>query len=105
MSELDINRLLIQFEKSVREINRDEINPKILELTLTDLNPVVLMVAHARAHYLKMLFDLASSSSGKIPSPEQMSNLKTLRENYEELVKGSKALETAIERGYLDIQD
>ena len=104
MSELDINRLLLQFEKSVREINRDEINPKIPELTLTDLNPVVLMVAHARGLYLKLLFDLASVSSSEIPSPEQMGKLKTLRENYEELVAGSKALETAIERGYLDIQ-
>ena len=44
MSELDVNRLLLQFEKSVREINREEINPEISELKLSDLNPLILML-------------------------------------------------------------
>ena len=68
MSELDVNRLLLQFEKSVREINRNEINPRIPELKLIDLNPVILMVAHARARYLKELFDMASVSGGESPA-------------------------------------
>lgn len=104
MSELDINRLLLQFEKSVREINREEINPKIAELKLSDLNPVVKMVAQARAHYLKSLFDLSNILEGNRPTPEQIRKLKVNRESYEELVEGSKALEVAIERGYLDVK-
>lgn len=103
MSELDVNRLLLQFEKAVREINRQEINPKIAELKLNDLNPVVKMVALARARYLKGLFDLATISDGELPMPEQIKKLKAMRETYEELVEGSKALEIAIERGYLDV--
>ncbi|MCU7833859.1 MAG: hypothetical protein KZQ83_01305 [gamma proteobacterium symbiont of Taylorina sp.] len=103
LSELDVNRLLLQFEKSVREINREVINPRIEELRLSDLNPVVQMVASARACYLKELFDMANVSAGEVPRPEQIKRLKLLREAYEELVEGSIALETAIERGYLDV--
>lgn len=103
MSELDVNRLLLQFEKAVREINRQEINPRITELKLNDLNPVVKMVAQARARYLKGLFDLANISEDERPMPEQIKKLKIMRETYEELVEGSKALEIAIERGYLDV--
>ena len=103
MSELDINRLLLQFEKEVREINREEINPRIAELKLRDLNPVVRMVAQARAHYLQSLFDLSNVLEGARPTPEQIRKLSLNRETYEELVEGSKALETAIERGYLDV--
>jgi len=104
MSDLDINRLLLQFEAAVKEINRNHINPEISELQLTDLNPVINLVAQARARYLKDLFDLAKVSENSPPSAEQIKELKTMRETYEELVAGSKALEVAIERGYLDIQ-
>jgi hypothetical protein len=104
MGDLDVNRLLLQFEKAVREINRDEINPRITELKLHDLNPVIKMVAQARARYLTGLFDLANISDNEQPMPEQIKKLKVMREAYEELVAGSKALEVAIERGYLDVQ-
>ncbi len=104
MNELDINRLLLQFEKAVREINREEINPRIPELKLSELNPVVQMVAKSRARYLKGLFDLASITGEHIPTPEQIKKLKVMREAYMELVEGSKALEVAIERGYLDVE-
>lgn len=104
MSELDVNRLLLQFEKAVREINREEINPRIDELKLGDLSPVVRMVAHSRARYLKGFFDLAAITGDDLPMPEQIKKLKIMRETYEELVAASKALEVAIERGYLDVK-
>lgn len=103
MNELDVNRLMLQFEKSVREINKAEINPKIPELKLADLNPVVLMVAKSRARYLQALFELAGDSAEE-PGPEQIKQLQSLRQSYNELSEGAKALEIAIERGYLDIK-
>ena len=103
MSELDANRLLLQFEQSVREINRTEINPRIPELKLADLDPVVSMVAKARARYLKALFDLASDSDEE-PRPEQIKKLQNLQQCYETLSEAAKALEIAIERGYLDVE-
>ena len=105
MSELDVNRLLLRFEQSVRDINRDMINPQIEELTLSDLDPVIKMVASARARYLKELFDMASVFDGEVPRPEQIKRLRQFRESYEELVAGSVALENAVERGYLDVND
>ena len=103
MADIDVNRLLLQFEKSVREINREEINPLIPALTLKDLNPIVRMVARSRAEYLKELFDLSSLSNNQ-PLPEQIARLKRHRESYEELVTASKALEVALERDYLDVE-
>ncbi len=103
MSELDTKRLLMQLDKAIKEINRDIINPEIAELKLTDLNPVVIMVARARADYLKTLFKMATESENALPSPEQIKKLKQYRETYEELLHASSALETAIERGYLDV--
>lgn len=103
MSELDANRLLLQYEKLVREINREQINPRIAELKLADLKPVVSMVAKARAEYLKALFDLGSAAE-EHPGPEQINRLQELRHTYEALSEGAQALEIAIERGYLDIE-
>ncbi len=103
MRELDIKRLLMQLEKSIREINRDIINPEIAELKLADLGPVVKMVARSRADYLKALFEMARDLENTPPSSAQIHKLKQYREAYEELLKGSVALETAIERGYLDV--
>ncbi len=100
---LDNNRLLLEISSRIRELNRNIINPVIPELTLDDLNPVLKLVARARAAYLKELFDLAGMATEQIPSPGQVSHLNNLRTTYEELVTGVQALESAIERGYLDV--
>ena len=103
----DINRLLMELERSMRAINHEVINPQITELTIAGLRPVLCMVANARARYLKALFDLGASESGndERPTEAQFAELRTLREEYDELVSGAQALETAIQRGYLDVTD
>ncbi|MBA1446962.1 MAG: hypothetical protein M3H12_14145, partial [Chromatiales bacterium] len=73
------------------------------ELTLKDLCPVMELVARSRGLYLKELFEVTEISGDKMPSQDQIGRLKKLRENFEELVKGAQSLETAIERGYLDV--
>jgi len=102
--ELDNNRLLLEISSRIRELNRRIINPVIPELALDDLSPVLKLVAMARAAYLKELFDLAGIVGDQIPSPGQVTQLSHLRSTYEELVTGVQALESAIERGYLDVQ-
>ncbi len=89
------NRLLLELDKTIREINRRVINPEIPELNLEDLNPVMELVARARSIYLKELFDMAS--------PDQLKQLRYLRLSFEELREGAQALEAAIQRGYLDV--
>ena len=98
------NRLLIELNKTIKDTNQSIINPKIKELKLDDLTPVIEMVATARAAYLAEMFNLANSLEGTSPSTEQLKRLQHLRVSFEELSKGSQALETAIERGYLDVE-
>lgn len=98
------SRLLLEINKSIKDLNRSIINPRIKELKVDDLSPVIEMVATARAAYLEEVFNLASTLDGKQPSTEQLKRLQHLRVSFEELAKGSQALETAIERGYLDVE-
>jgi hypothetical protein len=104
LMSVDINRLLIQFEHTLREINREQINPEFEELAVADLEPVLRMVATARRDYLRMLFHLAESSGGAMPEDANINALKQSRLRYEELLNASKALQTAVERGYLDVK-
>lgn len=100
---VDNNRLLLLLEKAVRDTNRDILNPTIKALKIDDLTPVLELVARARADYLKELFDVAAEHPDNLPSEERIGHLKRHRERYQELVSASQALETAIERKYLDV--
>ena len=98
------NRLLLEISNAIRELNCEIINPEIPELTLAGIKPVMAMVARSRAAYLKELFDITGIVGEGHPTHDQISRLKDLRQTYQELVEASQALEGAIERGYLDIQ-
>ena len=77
----DINRLLMEFEHTMRAINREVINPRIPELTIDDLRPVLHLVADARARYLKALIELGAGerdADGR-PSGPQFEQLRQLR--------------------------
>lgn len=100
----EIKRLLMEFERIMRDINRDAINPEIPELHMDQIKPVLQMVADARAEYLAAFFHCPQEAGedGK-PDDAQIKKLHRLRIRYEELLEASKALETAISRGYLDV--
>jgi hypothetical protein len=100
----DNNRLLLEMEQMIREINRAEINPCIPKLKLSDIDPLLRLVARARSHYLRALFEVAEKTKEGLPSPEQLKHLRVLRLTYEELLQGAHAIDTAIERDYLDVQ-
>jgi hypothetical protein len=100
---IENNRLLLLIEKTLRDINRDTINPLFDDLKIDDLTPVLGLVARARAEYLKQLFDIAQQHPDGLPTTEDIEKLKQTRTRYEELVAAAQALETAIERNYLDV--
>ena len=100
---IENNRLLLLIEKTLRDANRDTINPMFDDLKIDDLAPVLNLVARARADYLKHLFEVAELHPDGLPTSEDISKLKEIRVRYEELVLASQALETAIERNYLDV--
>ena len=97
------SRLLLELENSIRTANKEIINPEIPDLNLEAVRPVNEMVARARANYLKLLFEVTKECGTGIPEPKQIIKLANGRKTYEELVQASKALDTAIERGYLNI--
>ena len=103
--------MLLEMDRAMRELNREVMNPVIPQLGIEDLKPAIAMVARARAHYLKQFLLLAeqqnsctpSETNECVPSDEQIVNLRTARIAYDELASAAKAMETAIDRGYLDI--
>lgn len=99
----EINRLLMELERVMRDVNREVINPHIPHLHIADLDPALRLVAEARAEYLSAFFSLHEHKKDGKLGDEQIKRLHRLRIRYEELVEGAKALETAIQRGYLDI--
>ncbi len=110
MNDIDRNdsrersRMLLELGQKIREINRTVINPEFPELQVDDLAPTTLLVAKARAQYLRELADIAAKSDGDQPKADDIGRLRQLRETYQELLQASQALETAIERGYLDVR-
>ncbi|WP_135076410.1 hypothetical protein [Terasakiella sp. SH-1] len=100
---IERNRLKLQMDKALREVNREVINPDVPELTLHKIEPIFRLVAKARAAYLKELFEVTKICGDDLPNPEQVKQLKQHRKAFEELRHASQALETAIEAGYLDV--
>ena len=100
----DNNRLLLQLEQAIRKLNQEIISPVLPELSLAGLNPVMSMVAKTRANYLQELFELAGSCENNVPDAGRIENLRALRLTYEEMIAGAQAIETAIQRGYLDVR-
>ncbi len=101
---IDNNRMLLELEKLRREINREIINPLVPVLSQEDLKPLITLVARARAHYVRETLDLAAAASDIPPTAEQIARLRHHRETYDELVKAAGALESVIEREYLDVR-
>lgn len=97
------NRALKQLDHVIREVNREVLNSMIPPLENDHMLPVMAVVAKARGLYLKELFQTAQSSNGAVPTAEQLERLKHARETFEELLAGAHALETVVERGYVDI--
>ena len=97
------NRLLLELEGLRKEVNRGIINPLVPELALNDLDPIIRMVARARADYVKALIDLAAKVDDTAPSIEQAKELRDRRIIFEELVDAMNALETVIQREYMDV--
>ncbi|MFT7184991.1 MAG: hypothetical protein ACI84K_000363 [Pseudohongiellaceae bacterium] len=106
MDDKDINRLLLQLDRILRQANRDHINPEIEELAVEDLKPLINLVAKSRAIYLKELYTLSKKcdEDGTFPSAEELKRLKVLRTRFLELSEGSKSFEVSIQRGYLDLK-
>jgi hypothetical protein len=100
----DHSRLLLELNEKIRELNKEVIDPMVPKLKVDDLTPVIRLVARIRGEYLKELFNISSVSEG-VPSHEQIKRMRELRIAYEEFVTAAQAMEMAIERGYLEVEE
>ncbi|PIW27111.1 MAG: hypothetical protein COW30_11475 [Rhodospirillales bacterium CG15_BIG_FIL_POST_REV_8_21_14_020_66_15] len=87
----------------LRDINRTTIHELVPNLSVAELKPYFMLVAKARGTYIKRLVDLAHGLD-HLPSDEQVRELSLLRRSYDELIHGAQMIETAIERGYIDVE-
>ncbi len=100
----DERRLLLALEQRRKTVNRETINPEIRTLEMSEVEPILKMVAEVRAAYVSELFSLAERRNGLLGT-EDIAVLAERRVAYEELISAAHALETMIERGYLDVDN
>jgi len=101
--DLDKNRALMAIEGDIRRINRDVIHGMIPDVDLKLLEPFFQLVAEARGAYIKHLLKVTATSKGSLDD-SNVRELNLRRRAYDELIHGAHALETAIERGYVDFK-
>ena len=95
----------MEIGRKIKTLNKEIIDPMIPELTLEQLTPVIKIVAQIRGAYLKELFDISTTVGDGTPTQDQIQRLRGYRVAYEEFVAASQAMETAIERGYLEVEE
>lgn len=102
MEENDIKahrHFVSSIEQSIQLANREVINPLIKPFTEERIFSFAVEVAKLRGAYLKAALDVGQANKAG-PGPSQ---LKRLREEFEEAREAFTALMTAIERGYVDL--
>lgn len=100
---IDHNRFLMEQDKLRREINREVMQPAFKQLSRAELEPLLRVVANSRLAYIKQLMAVAATGDGTVDAG-QLAELRRCRETFQELVEAANALETIIERGYLDVE-
>jgi hypothetical protein len=98
-------RLLVALEQAMKEITRDTINPLFPELSITDIKPIMNVIALARANYVTELFKISEMNNDEQQLTAQMVNkLRSDRLVFVELLEAYKVLDTSIEHGFLDVE-
>lgn len=100
---IDHNRFLMEQDKLRREINREIMQPAFKQISRAELEPLLRVVANSRVAYIKQLMEVARGADDEVDAA-QLKELRRRRETFQELVEAANALETIIERGYLDVE-
>ena len=101
----DHSRLILEIDREIKRINKEVIDPLVPKLKVEDLTPVIKLVAQIRGVYLKELFDISEMVGNGLPAHDQIKRLRDMRIAYEEFQAGVRAMISAIEQGYLEVED
>lgn len=102
---LDHKRFLSEVEQGIKFANRELIHNRIPNLSKDDILSFAVSVGRLRAHYLEAAFRLAVNAEGETPSEAHINELKKLRVMYEEARLAFDALNYALEKGYIDLDE
>jgi hypothetical protein len=103
--EQNRQRFLLESGQLIRDANRKIIHERIPKLTKDSILAFAITVARLRARYLEAAF-LLSSLDQDVPVDEHNYNeLRRCRELYEESRSAYEAIQSAIENGYVDIDE
>ena len=103
--EISNRKFTKMLEEAIRQANHEVIDPMLPPLSMASILPVAVMVAKLRGRYLAETYKMVEGKKEGYPDSAQMAQLKQYREEYEEALAASQALEHAIDRGYLELGD
>ncbi len=103
--EQNRKRFLLESEQFIRDSNRKIIREHIPKFTKESILALALTVARLRARYLKATFCLSTLDQNKLSDEHSFDELRRCREFYEEAFRAYEAIQSAIEFGYLDINE
>jgi len=102
--ELQVRRMLQQFEHHVVEMNKRNISAIAGEVKQEDFLKMAESISVLRAQYLKVVLQIAHSSSADL-NHKLCKQLKIHRQAYNEAMEGFGSLKHALERGYFSMSD
>ena len=103
--EVATSRLHHELETTIRTVNRELMSVATGPITRRALTNVTRMVAALRGRYLQCALRLSEASRSGPVDPEAVLELRPLREAYTEAIEAFAALEHALQRGYVPLED
>jgi hypothetical protein len=103
--EQNRKRFLLESEQFIRDSNRKIIQERIPKLTKESILALAMTVARLRARYLEATFCLSTLDHNEPLDEHSFNELRRYREFYEESRSAYEAIQSAIELGYLDINE
>ena len=103
--EVATSRLHHELETTIRGVNRELMSVATGPITRHALTNVTRMVATLRGRYLQCALRLSDAYSSGPVGPEAVLELRPLREAYTEAIEAFAALEHALQRGYVSLED
>jgi len=99
--EQNRKRFLLESGQLIRDANRKIIHERIPKLTKDSILEFAITVAQLRARYFESAFKLSSLDQNE----PNLNELGHYRELYEESRSAYEAIQSAIEHGYVDIDE
>ncbi len=103
--EPEHRRLHLELERDILRINRERIGAVTGTIGRDNFSNVAKMVACLRARYLETVLQLGDKCHSECIPTESALELKRLRQAYSEAIEGFSALEHALQRGYLTLEE